>query len=121
LASGIERMRAHLAPGGVLVVDGWIRPEAWWPGVNVSAHANTSEHTAAARVVRTWREGNHSHLDMRYLSADGEGFSEASEHHVLSLFTREEYLAAFASAGLQPEILQGPMGPDRDRYIAVAP
>lgn len=28
LAAAIGRMAAHLSPGGVLVVDGWIRPDA---------------------------------------------------------------------------------------------
>ena len=32
LAEAIARMAAHLGPGGVLIVDGWVRPDAWWPG-----------------------------------------------------------------------------------------
>ncbi len=31
LRASVARMAAHLAPGGVLVIDGWIRPEAWRP------------------------------------------------------------------------------------------
>ena len=42
LAEAIARMAAHLGPGGVLIVDGWVRPDAWWPGTNVQALAETA-------------------------------------------------------------------------------
>lgn len=29
MRAAVTRMAAHLAPGGVLVIDGWIRPDAW--------------------------------------------------------------------------------------------
>jgi SAM-dependent methyltransferase len=118
LAAAVGRMAAHLAPGGVLVVDGWVKPEAWLPGVNVHALGASDEATAAARVSRTWREGDRSHLDMRYLVATADGFEEANELHVLTLFTEEEYRQAFRAAGLEPEVVASPMGPDRDRYVA---
>ena len=41
-----RRMAAHLAPGGVLVVDGWVRPDAWRPGGTVIGHAETDEEVA---------------------------------------------------------------------------
>src|SRR5436309_7679109 len=53
LVQAIGRMAAHLTPGGVLVVDGWVRPDAWWPGINVQALAETADGVAAARVART--------------------------------------------------------------------
>ena len=37
LRAAVARMAAHLAPGGVLVIDGWIRPDAWRPGGGVMA------------------------------------------------------------------------------------
>jgi trans-aconitate methyltransferase len=121
LALAIGRMAAHLAPGGVLVVDGWVRPEAWWPGVNVNALAETADGVAAARVARTWREGDRTVLDMRYLIATAvDGFEQEQEIHELTLFSDEAYRAAFATASLAPEVVPSPMQ-DRDRYVAVAP
>ena len=32
LEQGIARMAAHVAPGGVLVVEPWFTPDAWRPG-----------------------------------------------------------------------------------------
>jgi SAM-dependent methyltransferase len=121
LAAAIGRMAAHLSPGGVLVVDGWIRPDAWWPGTNVQALAETGDGIAAARVARTWRDGDRTILDMRYLIATAEGgFEQQQEVHELTLFSDEAYRAAFDAASLTPDVIASPM-PDRDRYIAVAP
>lgn len=121
LAEAVGRMSAHLTPGGVLIVDGWVRPDAWWPGFNVQALAETEGGVAAARVARTWREGDRTVLDMRYLIATAEdGFEQEQELHELTLFSDGAYRGAFEAAGLTHEIVPSPMA-DRDRYVAVAP
>jgi SAM-dependent methyltransferase len=121
LRAAVARMAAHLAPGGVLVIDGWIRPDAWLPSANVMAQAETGEDTAVARVVRSRRDGDRTHLEMRYLVATRDGFETIEEAHVLTLFGDQDYRSAFESAGLDPQVVPGPMGPDRDRYVAVRP
>jgi trans-aconitate methyltransferase len=121
LAEAVARMAAHLAPGGVLVVDGWVRPDAWRPGTNVDALAETGDGVAAARVARTWREGDRTVLDMRYLIATADqGFEQEQERHELTLFSDEAYRAAFEAASLTPEVVASPMR-DRDRYVAARP
>jgi SAM-dependent methyltransferase len=121
LAAAVGRMAAHLAPGGVLIVDGWVRPDAWWPGTHVHALAETADGVAAARVARTWRDGDRTVLDLRYLIATADdGFAQEQEIHELTLFSDEAYRAAFAAASLAPEVVASPME-DRDRYAAVAP
>ena len=121
LRAAVARMAAHLAPGGVLVIDGWIRPDAWRPAGNVMAQCESDEETAVARVVRSRRDGDRTHLEMRYLVATRDGFDAIEETHVLTLFGDQDYRSAFEAAGLDPEVLPGPMGPDRDRYLAVRP
>jgi SAM-dependent methyltransferase len=121
LRAAVARMAAHLAPGGVLVIDGWVRPDAWHPGGNVMAQAETDDDTAVARVVRSRRDGDRTHLEMRYLVATRDGFDTIEETHVLTLFDDRDYRSAFEAAGLDAEVLPGPMGPDRDRYVAVRP
>jgi dTDP-3-amino-3,4,6-trideoxy-alpha-D-glucopyranose N,N-dimethyltransferase len=120
LSAAIRRLGAHLTAGGVLIVDGWVRPDAWRSGVDVDALAETGDSVAAARVSRTWRVENRSHLDMRYLIATHAGFEDEQEEHVLTLFTDDEYRQAFRLAGLEPEVVPSPMGEHRDRYVAVA-
>ena len=85
------------------------------------AQCETDEETAVARVVRSRRDGDRTHLEMRYLVATREGFDTIEEAHVLTLFGDEEYRSAFELAGLDPHVIPGPMGPDRDRYLAVRP
>ncbi len=119
LRAAVARMAAHLAPGGVLVIDGWVHPDAWLPGGNVMAQAETDNDTAVARVVRSRRDGDRTHLEMRYLVATRDGFDSIEETHVLTLFGDQDYRSAFEEVGLDPEVLPGPMGPDRDRYVAV--
>jgi len=119
LAEAVARMAAHLGPGGARIGDGWVRLDAWWPGTNVNALAETADGVAAARVARTWREGDRSVLDMRYLIATADnGFEQEQERHELTLFTDEAYRAAFEAASLEPEVVASPMQ-DRDRYVAV--
>ena len=121
LERAVGRMAAHLAPGGVLVIDGWVRPDAWWPGTHVQALAETADGVAVTRVARTWREGDRSVLDMRYLIATAsDGFDQEQERHELTLFTDAEYRGAFEAASLEPEVVPSPME-DRDRYTAIAP
>lgn len=121
LRAAVARMAAHLAPGGVLVIDGWVRPGAWLPSGHVMAQAETDDDTAVARVVRSRRDGDRTHLEMRYLVATRDGFDTIEETHVLTLFDDRDYRSAFEAAGLDAEVLPGPMGPDRDRYVAVRP
>lgn len=101
------------------MIDGWVRPDAWHPGINVMAQSATAEDSAVARVVRTRRDADRTELEMRYLVATSDGFEMATETHMLTLFTHEAYRSALVAAGLDPEVLPGPMGPDRDRYLAV--
>jgi len=119
LRAAVARMAAHLAPGGVLVIDGWVRPDAWLQSGGLMAQAESDEDTAVARVVRSRRDGDRTHLEMRYLVATRDGFDTIEETHVLTLFGDRDYRSAFEAAGLEPEVLPGPMGPDRDRYAAV--
>lgn len=120
LVRATATMADHLAPGGVLVVDGWIRPGAWRdPGV-VHALSGQDGTMAAARVAVSHRDGPHTWLDMHVVVATSAGIEHAVEQHRLTLFTDEQYRAAFAAAGLTVDAVASPH-PDRDRYVGVAP
>jgi ubiquinone/menaquinone biosynthesis C-methylase UbiE len=118
LTRAIGAMAAHLEPGGVLIVDGWVRPDEWWDGINTHALAESDGEMSAARVARTWREGDVTVLEFEYLVATAEGIQHLREEHRMTLFTDEAYRSAFREAGLEPEIVAGPME-GRDRYLAV--
>jgi hypothetical protein len=107
-------------PAVFLLIDGWVRPDAWHPGTNVAVQPSAREDVAVARVVRTRRKGNKTYLQVRYLPATADGYEDIEEMHVLTLFSDVEYRAAFESAGLSVEVVPGPLGQERDRYVAVA-
>jgi len=118
LAAAVARMAAHVEVGGVVVVDGWIRPEAWIEPGTVHALAGMHDGTAVARVARSRRDGDHTHLDFEYLVATLDGIEHLVDRHVLTLFTDDAYQRAFRGAGLGVErVVDCP--PGRDRYIGV--
>jgi dTDP-3-amino-3,6-dideoxy-alpha-D-glucopyranose N,N-dimethyltransferase len=118
LDRAVEHMAGHLAPEGVLIVDGWVRPDAWIEGGSVHALCANREGTAVARVTKTRREGAKTILDMHHLVATSEGIEHLVDRHEMTLFTGGEYERAFERAGLACERLDSPM-PGRDRYIAM--
>lgn len=118
LTSAITTMASHLNPGGVLIVDGWVRPDAWRDGGSTGVEVATSKEMKVARVVHSRREGSATHLEMHHLVATQDGIEHLVDHHDLTLFTPEEYEAAFRAADLVAETADSPMQ-GRDRYIAV--
>ena len=119
LRSAVGCMAAHLSAGGVLVVDGWVRPDAWIDPGTVHAEAAKSDGVAVARVGRSRRDGNKTHLELHHLVGNMDGVEYLIDHHELTLFTDREYNEAFHLAGLSVERVDDQM-PGRDRYIGVA-
>ncbi len=117
LDGAIARMARHLTSGGVLIVDGFLRPDAWRDG-SVSALAAEREDIAVARVTKTRRAGARARFEMHHLVATSDGVEHLVDHHEMTLFTAEEYEHAFAAAGLPWERVDSPM-PGRDRYLGL--
>jgi hypothetical protein len=113
-----ERFRAHLAEGGVVLVEPWFSPEVIQPG-RVSVDTAQGEGLAVCRMARMEVEGRLSRLHFHYLLGRAEGIEYMSEVHELGLFTVDEMLAAFEQAGLRAEYdPEGPSG--RGLYVARA-
>lgn len=119
LDTAIGNMAAHLVPGGVLVVDGWVRPDAWRDPGSQHALAAHAEGLAVARVGWSDRDGARTRLEMHHLIATRAGVEHVVEHHAMTLFTDTEYRSALERAGLAVELVAGPMA-DRDRYVGTA-
>lgn len=100
LYSAVAAMARHLAPGGVLVVDGWIRPAEFRDG-RVSVDTFVVEGTTVVRVSYGTSRGDLSHLDMHHLvGTEGEGVTYFAEGHDMLLVPDEGYVAALTAAGL---------------------
>ena len=118
LRSAVASMARHLEPGGVLVVEPWLSPEAWVDR-HVGAVFVDEPELKIARMNVGEREGNLSIFEFEYLVGTPNGLERFNERHELGLFTVEQYLEAFRAAGLEVDHdPEGPMG--RGLYIGSA-
>ena len=126
-AGTIDRVRAavaamgrHLRPGGVLIVEPWLEPDAWQDG-HLSFLAVDEDDIKIARMARSETHGRLAVMAFEHLVLTHEhGVEHFVERHELALFTVGEYLEAFAAAGLDAEHdPEGPIG--RGLYTAIRP
>ncbi|MCX5582745.1 class I SAM-dependent methyltransferase [Streptomyces virginiae] len=109
LVGALRRFARHLAPDGVLAVDPWWFPETYLHGHVAGATATVGGRTVS-RVSHSVREGDASRMNVHYLVADGaSGVRHFHETHLIGLFSRERYEAAFGAAGFRVD------------YVPVAP
>jgi SAM-dependent methyltransferase len=118
LRAAIASMTKHLEPGGVLVVEPWLAPDAWRER-HVGAVFVDEPELKIARINVAERDGAVSIVEFQYLVGTPDGVERFSERHELGLFAVEQYLEAFRAAGLEVEHdPEGPMG--RGLYVGVA-
>jgi SAM-dependent methyltransferase len=114
-------MSSHLRPGGVFVLDGWIRPDAWSDDEPIRLHHASDATVTVTRMSRSHRQGKTTFLDMHHLIGSPEGIEYALDVHEMTLFEPRQYEDGLRSAGLiSIETLPSP-SPGRDRYVGMAP
>ena len=101
-------MRRHLNPGGVLLIEPWFTPEAYWTGT-ITANQVDDKDLKIAWMYTSEREGSLSVLDIHYLVGRPTGIETFQERQELGLFSEEQHLDAFRAAG--------PGGPLRARGL----
>ncbi len=117
LATALRTMGDHLVDGGVLVVEPWFTPQEWHDG-SVFSESTTSGSLAVARVSRSWREGDESLIEMRYALARPERTWAFNEIHRMGLFTTEQQLDLYRTAGFDVEY-EEPGFTERGLFVAV--
>lgn len=118
LPRAFRRFVAHLAPGGVCVVDGWVRPDAWRDDYAPPPEQADDGTTTVVRLGRNMRTGRITTLEEHHLVRDQRGVDYFFEQHALLLSPTEQYVSAAEAAGLSADVIEGYM-PDRDRIVAV--
>ena len=113
MRSAVARLAAHVAPGGVLILDGWVRPNAWHEGSRPQPDIAQDDATLVVRLAFTRREGNVTDLDMHHLVQTDEGIDYFVENHRLALTPTEDYVSAVEDAGLTARVIPNYM-PARD-------
>ncbi|MFI0366587.1 methyltransferase domain-containing protein [Actinomadura sp. 1N219] len=105
LSAALRRMAAHLTPDGVLVVEPWWFAEKFLDG-HVAGDVVQEDGRTVARVSRTERRDDRAHMEIHYTVADGNGIQSFTESHSFGIWTRQQYLQAFADAGCQVEYVE---------------
>ena len=99
LFDAVASMRAHAAPGGVVIIDPWFEPGVLTDG-HVMTVTSETDGLAVCRMSRTVVEGSISRLEFEYLIGTADGIERRSEVHELGLFTQAQMEAAFHAAGM---------------------
>jgi dTDP-3-amino-3,4,6-trideoxy-alpha-D-glucopyranose N,N-dimethyltransferase len=118
LFASIDRMAAHLNPGGVLIVEPWIAPERFVVGHVGSDFTRTAErsifrmsHSGLVGADRRVCE-----LTFRYVVGSPTGIVTFTGVDHLTMFSRAEFTDAFAAAGLRSTFGEPEFG--RGLYVA---
>ncbi|MFD5829632.1 class I SAM-dependent methyltransferase [Lentzea sp. NPDC060358] len=116
LHAAVRTMAAHLAPGGVMIVEPWVFREDWDGGHLVDATFRAPSRTVTRMGRWTTRDGR-SHVEMNYLVGDETGVRHFTDVQSLRLFSRAEYEGAFEAAGCKPRYLPNAYA-DRQVFLA---
>ena len=90
----------HLAPGGVAVVEPWLTPDVYRPGIG-RVDVGEGPEMKVARMSHSGLEDGLSILTFSYLIGRAEGIQHFEERHALGLFTVEQMMDAIRSADLE--------------------
>ena len=120
LDAAVARMAAHLAPGGVLVVEPWLMPHLIRPP-RLRSQVVESDDMLILRSSRLEYDGGEaggiSDLEMAYLVTTLEGSEFFTERHLMGIHTPERYVQAAQRAGLEVEF--DPIGTELERGLLI--
>ncbi len=102
LAAASRSLAAHVADGGLLIVEPWLTPDVWRPGTPHVLAADAAG-LALARVTIAGQRGRLSTTEMYYTLGRPGGVEQWQEDHELGLFTHDEMRAALKATGLVVE------------------
>ncbi|GGV39840.1 hypothetical protein GCM10010182_75330 [Actinomadura cremea] len=105
LGQAVDCIARHVEPGGVLAVEPWHFPEAFLEGYVSTSVVRDGDLTISrmSRTTRDERTDCNVNMEIHVVLAGPDGMRHFTETQVLSLFTREQYTAAFAAAGCDAE------------------
>ena len=103
LKAAAENLMRHLAPGGILIVEPWLRADAYTAGF-LSASLVDLPELKICRMMRSEKEGNLSIMDMHHMVTRPSGVTYFVERHEMGLFTDQEYVDAFSAEGFRTEM-----------------
>ena len=120
LRSTVGRLADHVSPGGVLILDGWIRPERWDLDHRPAPEVASDPDMTVVRLSFSRRVDDITELEMHHMVRTESGVEYFLEIHRLRLTPTSEYVDAVEAAGLSARVI-GDYMPSRDRIVGTRP
>jgi SAM-dependent methyltransferase len=98
----LESMRAHLRPGGVLIIEPFFPPDRFWTRT-ITANYGEAEDIKVAWMYTSELQGDLGVLDIHFLVGTPERVEYFRERHEHGLFPDELYVRTFVHLGLTIE------------------
>jgi SAM-dependent methyltransferase len=119
LQGAILAMTQHLKPGGVLIIEPWLKPETFDPTRVFSADFVDEPDLKVARITRVERKGIITQVKMHYTAARHTGIVTFEEDHRLAMWSEGNFFNAFRHCRLEAKFdPTGISSNDRGVYIA---
>jgi len=103
LSAAGRSLATHLAPGGVLIVEPWLKPDVWRPNTRHLLTHDDENVTLARLTMSGIRDERVSTMAMHYLVGTPDGTDYFVEQLDAYLFTDDEMRAGLEDAGLTVE------------------
>jgi SAM-dependent methyltransferase len=118
-AEALRRFHEHLAPGGVLLIEGWVLPSRW-KDRHVALQTYAGPEATLARLSTSTRRGRRTTLRMDYLvHTPGGGVDRFQEDHRMEMVPSAEMLAAMRAAGFRARARPSDASRSRALYVGV--
>jgi len=112
----LEKFKAHLNEGGLILVEPWFPPGALTPG-RIFLNTSQSDDLTVVRMGYTRIQGRISTIHFEYLIGSHGKIEHEVEEHELGLFTVGELKSCFKDAGLKATFDEKGIS-DRGLFIA---
>lgn len=120
LQQAVECMARHVYPGGLLIVEPWLVPDAFHEGSLHASFVDEPDLKVARISTSRIEDGAISVLDFHYLVGTPDGIEYFTEQHELGLFTDADYWNVLEATGT--EVVYDPLGlTGRGLYIGKQP
>lgn len=114
LDAAIANMARHTKPGGLVIVEPWLKVEDLIPG-HISQDSASGNGLWVSRIGTHTHDGKISTMHMHHMVGKDDNVEHFVETHQLALYTDDELSDAFQKAGLSVEI--DPEGLNRRLFI----
>ncbi len=114
----LAKMANHTKPGGLVLIEPWLRVEDLIPGY-ISLESGSGDGIWVSRMGTHTNDGKISTLNMHHMVGRNDTVDHFVEVHELALYTDEEITDAFVKAGL--EVYIDPEGLNRRLFIGKKP